>query len=472
MSYKPRKGFFMNINEQTDTIIAPLTPNTGGSVALLRISGSNAIEYANRFFSGTDLSDKKGGQFFFGSLRDPNGRIVDEIILSLFRSPSSYTGDDVVEVSCHANPFIVDQIIQLFLKAGCRMAEAGEFTKRAFLNGKMDLVQAEAVADIIAAQSSEGVKNSLSQLKGELSKQIQEIRTNIIRTASFLELDLDFTEEDLEIIHPTQVIKEIEQTMLSINAILNTYKQGTILSKGIDVLITGKPNVGKSSLMNALLDENRVIVSDTPGTTRDIIHEEIIIQNTRVRFYDSAGIRLTDSFIEAEGVERARNQFERADIILLLVDGSQELTYEDENLLKTLSQTYPDKTFVLINKNDLTTKSSTVKKIETTQLPSLSISAKKNINIETIKKHIIEKSGNNKSELQTGALLSNQRQYQKLKAAHSDLVKAVTSIKENIGYEFAAVDLRSAIHHLSEITGEITTDDILNSIFADFCIGK
>jgi tRNA modification GTPase len=462
----------MKKTEYTETIIAPLTPVTGGSVALLRISGSKAVDYANRFFTGSDLSEKKGGRFFFGSLKDIQGEIVDEIVLSLFRNPHSYTGEDVVEISCHANPFIVNQIIQLFLNAGCRMAEAGEFTKRAFLNGKMDLVQAEAVAEIIAAQSAEGVKNSLSQLKGNLSKQINKIRSGIIRTASFLELDLDFTEEDLEIIHPKQVLDETEKTIDSINTILETYKQGTILSKGIDVLITGKPNVGKSSLMNALLNEDRVIVSDKPGTTRDIIHEETVIQSTRVRFFDSAGIRLTDSSIEAEGVERARNQFKRADVILLLVDGSEPLSFEDENLLKTLSQTYNQKTIVIKNKSDLNSESSTREKIKKLGLPNLSVSAKKRTNIKTIKDLVIRTSGKTSGDPQSGALLSNQRQYQKLIAAKEHLQKAAESIRENIGYEFAAVDLRAAIQNLSEITGEITTDDILNSIFADFCIGK
>ncbi len=462
----------MKKKEQTETILAPLTPVTGGSVALLRISGSRAIDIANRFFYGTDLSEEMGGRFFFGSLKDVQGRIVDEVILSLFRKPQSYTGEDVVEIGCHSNPFIISQISQLFIDAGCRMAEPGEFTKRAFINGKMDLVQAEAVADLIAAQSAEGVRNSLSQLKGSLSKQIKEIRFGVIRTASLLELDLDFTEEDLEIIHPKQVLGEIEQTIKTINTILETYKQGTILSKGIDVLITGKPNVGKSSLMNALLNENRVIVSNTPGTTRDIIHEETIIQSTRVRFFDSAGIRLTDSSVEAEGVERARNQFERSDIILLLIDSSKPLSFEDENLLKTLSRTHPNKTIVIKNKSDLGSDKTTIEKIKNIGLPNLSVSAKKRTNIETIKKHIIMLSGERTGNPQSGSLLTNQRQYQKLIKTKIHLQKASDSIKQKIGYEFTAVDLRSAIQNLSEITGEITTDDVLNSIFAEFCIGK
>ena len=352
------------------------------------------------------------------------------------------------------------------------MAEPGEFTKRAFLNQKMDLIQAEAVAELIASQSSAGVKNSLAQLKGSLSKKIKTIRSAIIHTSAYLELDLDFTEEDLNIITPPQILGEVHNTLIAIDEILGTYRQGKILSKGIDVLITGKPNVGKSSLMNALIGENRVIVSATPGTTRDIIHEQTIIKNTMVRFLDSAGIRLTDSSIEAEGVERAREQFDIADIILMLIDVSEPMTHEDSNLLKSLLQTYPEKTIIIKNKIDLGVNEKTDENLKTVENITISVSAKKKTNIEKIKTEIISKSGAGFQEQQTGSMLTNRRQFEQLKAAREDMEKATTTIKQGLGYEFAAMDLRSAAEHLSEITGEISTDDILNSIFADFCIGK
>jgi tRNA modification GTPase len=462
----------MKILDNNDTIISPISSTLGGSVNLIRISGPNAIQMADRYFSNKNLMNEKGGQFFFGKLINQQTEIIDDIVLLLYKAPHSYTGEDVIEISCHGNAFIVDQILELFLSVGCRMSEPGEYTKRAFLNGKMDLVQAEAVADLISAKSRSLVKFSLDNLNGKLSKYIIQIKDQIINTASLLELDLDFNEENLNIVTDVQVKESLKAVIQKIEHLLKSYELGKVLNKGIEVLITGKPNVGKSSLMNALLEKNRVIVSSTPGTTRDTIHEDIIINNIMVRFIDTAGIHITEDQIEAEGVNRAKCLFEHANIILLVIDGSEELEEEDHNLIKSISSIYAEKLMILLNKSDLKKNNSTNDSVRASGVRNISISALKNDKIDFLKNEITSRFKNVNNNIQEDQLVTNQRQVNILIKIKESLESATNALDAKLGFEFISIDLRNAIDHLSEITGEISTDDILNNIFSSFCIGK
>jgi len=462
----------MKINDLKDTIIAPISSAVGGSVALLRISGDQAIAVADAFFPEKNLKAASGGRFFFGKLLNEKGDKIDEIVLLVYKAPHSFTGEDVIEMSFHANPLIVDRALRLFIKAGCRPAEPGEFSKRAFLNGKIDLIQAEAVADLIAARSQAAVNNSLMQLSGTFSSMIEQLKETLIKTAGLLELELDFSEQGLQIIAPQTIAKNIAQLIKKIERLINSQQTGRLLSEGIKVLITGKPNVGKSSLMNAFLDKNRVIVSETPGTTRDIVHEEIYIKNILVRFIDSAGIHLTDNVLEAEGIERARDYFEAADLIILVVDISEPLTKEDENLLKSVTRFYKEKLVIAGNKSDLGESPENKIFLSKQDRPVYKISAKKGTNTEELKRAIPDFLTDKDNLFPEEIFISNQRQMAILQQTKKALLAASAGLSEGRGYEFIAVDIREAIGVLSGLTGEITTDDILNTIFSSFCIGK
>ncbi|MGD9898280.1 MAG: tRNA uridine-5-carboxymethylaminomethyl(34) synthesis GTPase MnmE [Calditrichaceae bacterium] len=462
----------MIIEDQNDTIISLISSSTGGSVAILRISGNNAVSITEKFFPGYDLVKSSGGRFYVGNFLSSSHEVIDQVVLLIYKKPHSYTGEDVVEINCHANPFIIRKIIEEYLTANCRMAAPGEFSKRAFLNGKMDLVQAEAVADLINAKSNAIVKNSLLQLSGQLSGIIIKIKDDMIRIASLLELDLDFSEEDLNIITADQILEILNMAESKIDSLLKSYKVGHVLTKGIDVLIIGKPNVGKSSLMNAFLNKDRVIVSNVPGTTRDIIHEDIVINNTYVRFIDTAGIRITDDFIESEGVSRTTKFMKQADVIILLVDASEPLTSEDTHLISSMTAEYPQKLIVAANKTDKGTDQNCERYLNKVNVKTQYISAKLNKNIDVLKNSITEKIFLLEKEISEEVLITNERQYESLKKSRADLRSTKDGLMNGMGYEFIAVDIRTAIEHLSEITGEISTDDILNNIFSQFCIGK
>lgn len=462
----------MKIKNHNDTIISSITPSVGGSVALVRISGKKAVEISNDFFPPKNLLKISGGRFYFGKLIDEHNATIDEVVLLIYREPNSYTGEDIVEISCHSNPFIIEKVIKLFLNSGCRLAEPGEFSKRAFLNGKMDLIQAEAVADLIAAKSEAVVKNSLLQIDGRLSQIIKNIKEDLIKTASLLELDLDFNEDDIEIIKADQIIDSVNSAYTKIDSLLKSYNYGRILSKGIEVLITGKPNVGKSSLMNALLDKDRVIVSEQPGTTRDIVHEDILVDNILIRFIDSAGIQITSDSIEAEGVERARKLFDNANIILLMLDISEPFSQDDRNLLKAISSFYSSKMILVKNKIDIKEDGSNLQYLEKKNFKAFPVSAINGDNVRELKDKILKKIFSIDKNISEEILITNERQNTALIKTKEALVNVKKGIENHFGYEFAAVDMRLAIDSLSEITGEISTDDILDNIFSNFCIGK
>jgi tRNA modification GTPase len=454
------KGDLLN----TDTIIAPITGLTGGSVHMIRISGKDAIPLLNRFFS-KKIDARKQNVFFYGRLVNEENKPIDEVVAFVYKAPHSYTGEDVVEISCHANILITEEIIELFIRNGCRFAEPGEFTKRAFLNGKIDLLQAESVAELISARSKKAVENALSQLEGRFSKEIRQIRENIVKALSLLELNIDFSEEDIEVITDDEIYNILSQTEQAIARFLDSYQKGKLLQNGLKVLITGKPNVGKSSLMNALLEKDRVLVSDIPGTTRDIIHDEIYLDNILIKFMDTAGIRFSHDKLEQEGVKRAKELYTEADFILMLFDVSSEFTEEDRHLFE-LAQKYKEKVIFVGNKIDLRIHPGNKRTIDEN---FILISAKKKTNIEQIKETIKEKLKTVEIE---STFINTERQYNKLKAVLDSIRKAKKTLKENIGHEFVAMEIREVIHDLGELTGEITNEDVLNNIFSNFCIGK
>jgi tRNA modification GTPase len=461
----------MRLNNTYDTIIAPITPTIGGSVSLIRISGNQAIPVTNKLFIGSDLSEQNGNRLFHGQIKSDT-KIIDDVVVLLYKSPNSYTGEDIIEISCHGNPYIVEQILQLYILSGCRMANPGEFTKRAFLNGKMDLLQAEAVADLIAAKSQKGVQNSLMHIEGKISGLIHSLKDELVNTTSLITIDLDFSEEDLNIINHDKIAETINKSQNIIDSLIRTYQYGRILNKGAEVIICGKPNVGKSSLMNALIKRDRVIVSSIPGTTRDTIHEDIIMDNISVRFIDTAGIRITSDEVEAEGVNRSEAALDKADIILLVIDISEKLSYEDQNLIDKLKKSFLSNLIIVGNKNDKKIDVNTNNDLEKIDLPFIKVSAKTGKQINLLEEELINKLKCNHDILSEDIIITNQRQFEILSKINEALSRTLEGVQNKIGFEFIAVDMKTAIDYLSEITGEISTDDILNNIFSKFCIGK
>ena len=455
-----------------DTIIAPISATIGGSVSLIRVSGTDSISATTKFFKSIKLNTQPGNKFFHGHFFDLEHNSIDDVIILLYKKPNSYTGEDVIEISCHGNPFIVEQIISQYLKMGCRMAEPGEFTKRAFLNGKMDLLQAEAVADIIAAKSLTSIKNSLMQIQGRASYLVRALKEQLINVASLITVDLDFSEEDLNIITHDQLANRIKQSLQTVNKLLNSYNFGRRVNKGVEVIICGKPNVGKSSLMNSLIKQDRVIVSHIPGTTRDTIHEDVVIDNTLIRFVDTAGIRISNNKIEIEGINRSEATFRTADIILLVVDISNSLEQEDLKLMHRLLKSSKEKLIITGNKNDKQINLKTEEEIKRSDVPVVLVSAKTNKGVNKLEREIVKQLKINNDYLSEEIIITNQRQYDLLKKTKNALANSLKGTKKKLGFEFIAIDMQNAIEWLSEITGEITTDDILNNVFSKFCIGK
>ena len=455
-----------------DTIIAPISATIGGSVSLIRVSGTDSISTTTKFFKSIKLNTQPGNKFFHGHFFDLEHNSIDDVIILLYKKPNSYTGEDVIEISCHGNPFIVEQIISQYLKMGCRMAEPGEFTKRAFLNGKMDLLQAEAVADIIAAKSLTSIKNSLMQIQGRASYLVRALKEQLINVASLITVDLDFSEEDLNIITHDQLANRIKQSLQTVNKLLNSYNFGRRVNKGVEVIICGKPNVGKSSLMNSLIKQDRVIVSHIPGTTRDTIHEDVVIDNTLIRFVDTAGIRISNNKIEIEGINRSEATFRTADIILLVVDISNSLEQEDLKLMHRLLKSSKEKLIITGNKNDKQINLKTEEEIKRNDVPVVLVSAKTNKGVNKLEREIVKQLKINNDYLSEEIIITNQRQYDLLKKTKNALANSLKGTKKKLGFEFIAIDMQNAIEWLSEITGEITTDDILNNVFSKFCIGK
>ncbi len=454
----------MSAHEQT--IVALATAQGISAIAVIRLSGKDAIEITQRCFRGKDLRDQPSHTLHFGSLVDGE-RIVDEVLVSIFKEPNSFTKENSTEISCHGSPFIVKEIIKVLLKNGARLAEPGEFTKRAFLYGRFDLAQAEAVADLINAETDNARQAALNQMRGGFSKEINHLREELIHFASLVELELDFGEEDVEFAKRDDLRKLIHRIQSYLQSLIVSFDHGNVIKNGVPTVIAGKPNAGKSTLLNTLLNEERAIVSDIPGTTRDAIEDEMVLGGINFRFTDTAGLRETQDIIEAMGVERTRERMKKASLIIYLFDLTQttleEIAAEEETLTQ-LGIPY----IKVGNKVD---------KADPKLVTILEgydfvfISASNKTNISTLKEKIL--SFFDVSKVKTGdVLVTNLRHYHNLVQTHESLERVLTGMDEGVTGDFLAMDIRQSLHYLGEITGTITTDDLLANIFSKFCIGK
>ncbi|MGE5798659.1 MAG: tRNA uridine-5-carboxymethylaminomethyl(34) synthesis GTPase MnmE [Ignavibacteria bacterium] len=453
----------MIISSTEDTITAIATPPGCGAISIIRVSGAQTFDIADKIFSGQiKISEAGSHTVHYGRIINSTGDI-DDVLISIFKTPHSYTGEDSIEISTHGNPLILKKIVELLVQSGARLAEPGEFTKRAFLNNRIDLSQAEAVIDLISARTDTALRGARNQLDGILSKKISFLKNNLLNTISLVEIGLDFAEEDIEIIENKELLKKIENVSCEIENLLASYSFGKVIKDGVNVVIIGKPNVGKSSLLNYLLKEPRVIVSSIPGTTRDIIREEISIDGILFRMFDTAGIRDTQNEIEKEGVLRSREAIKNSDIVIFMNDTVQEYSFDILN--EACSLVDKKKIIPVINKIDLLNNQNYLN-------GDLGISVKTGEGIDHLLELLKEMALRNSNYTEKSAVVSNVRHYKCLENTKNSLEKAKESILNKYSGEFVAVDLRNAITNLSEIIGEVTTEDILNNIFQKFCIGK
>ncbi|MBI9039275.1 MAG: tRNA uridine-5-carboxymethylaminomethyl(34) synthesis GTPase MnmE [Bacteroidales bacterium] len=459
----------------TDTICAIATSPGIGAIAVIRVSGSESFKICEKMFSprkkNLRLSQAKSHSIHFGTIGDKNN-ILDEVLLSVFKAPNSYTGEDSVEISCHGSIYIQQKIQELLIKNGARHAKPGEFTLRGFLNAKFDLSQSEAVADLIASNSEASHHLAIDQMRGGFSQKIKELRAKLLEFASLIELELDFSEEDLEFAERPKLMKLLKEIENELKNLTDSFSVGNVLKTGIPVAIIGKPNVGKSTLLNALLNEEKAIVSDIPGTTRDAIEDTIVIEGISFRFIDTAGLRSAENEIESIGIERTYEKINQASVILYLFDISIETPKEIIENLNDFKDhiNNKNKKFILIgNKTD--------KLIETphgfkdlVELETIYISAKRKENINLISESLVKSV--NFENISDKTLVSNIRHYEALSKSLQAIKNIEEDFKNEIPTDLISTDIRDALHHLGEITGEITTNEILDSIFRKFCIGK
>jgi len=442
--------------QQQEPICAIATPSGVGAIGVVRISGAGAVELVNRLFKGKNLLEAQSHTIHFGTICD-SIQVIDEVLVSVFKSPRSFTKEDVVEISCHGSDYIIQQILKLLVRQGARLAKSGEFTQRAFLNGQFDLVQAEAVADLIAADSAAAHQTAIRQLRGGFSKQLATLRQELIHFASLIELELDFGEEDVEFANRDDLKALIVKLQRTIRPLIESFDFGNALKEGVPVAIIGAPNVGKSTLLNALLNEEKAIVTPIAGTTRDIVEDLLFMDGIKFRIIDTAGIRETQDLVESIGIERSKKAIENADIVLLIYDS--QATYDE-----ILPLAKDKKTIWVRNKIDQDTHEKYL------HGNSIGISAKTALGLEQLKTQIVEKFRTQNTKPET--TITNVRHYEHLLKTNQALSDALNGLNMNITGDFLAQDIRLALHHLGEITGQIVNDDLLANIFSKFCIGK
>ncbi|MCO5233056.1 MAG: tRNA uridine-5-carboxymethylaminomethyl(34) synthesis GTPase MnmE [Chitinophagales bacterium] len=445
--------------DKENTIVALSTPNGLGAIAVIRMSGKDTFSIINKCFKGGKIEKSQKPSVLYGHIYDENIQI-DEVVITCFWAPRSYTKEDTVEISCHGSVLIQRKIISLLIQLGARLALPGEYTQRAFLNGRFNLLQAEAVADVIASESEAQLQLALHQLKGGVSNQLKDMRNQLLDFSSLLELELDFGEEDVEFANREQLKTSVYSILNEVNKLSETFQYGNAIKNGISVAIIGPPNVGKSTLLNNLLEEEKAIVSDIAGTTRDVIEDTIVINGILFRFIDTAGIRETDDYVEALGIQRSKQMIAKAQIIIVLYDHSVGKHYI-EDIISEIHQS--QKPYLLV-------KNKTDKSSEKMFDNELSISALQHTNVEQLKEQLIELSGTTASPL--NVTVSNVRHFEALRESALSLNNVLYGIESGLSLELIAQELRSAIYYIGSITGEITPDDILGNIFSKFCIGK
>ena len=462
-----------------DTIVALSTPPGQGAIGVIRLSGANAISITDGFFKGKNLEKVDANTVHYGKIVDENDSIIDECVATIFRAPRSYTKEDVVEISCHGSQYIIEQIIQLCLRKGARMAKRGEFTMRAFLNGQLDLSQAEAVADLIASDSKSSHDLAMKQMRGGFSDKIKELRQELIDFAALIELELDFGEEDVEFADRGKLEKLVQKIQKEIKHLLDSFHLGNVMKNGVSTVIAGRPNAGKSTLLNALLNEDRAIVSSIPGTTRDTIEESLNINGIQFRLIDTAGIRKAQDEIEKIGVEKTIEKISESTIVVYLFDVTEsrpeDLWNDVENFLESSKVlTSKSSQIFVANKMDLYPQMNPkeyYKEGLIGQNNLITASALNKMNIEYLKEKL-HKNVIDDPTLMDQTIVTNSRHFDALHKSYEALDQVLTGLTTGITGDFIAMDIRASLYHLGEITGEISTDDLLESIFTRFCIGK
>ncbi|MCF2518624.1 tRNA uridine-5-carboxymethylaminomethyl(34) synthesis GTPase MnmE [Dyadobacter sp. CY351] len=448
---------------QQEVICALATPSGVGAIAVIRVSGLRSISMVKSIFKGKNLEEAETHTVHFGTIQAA-GEIIDEVLVTVFKTPRSFTKEDSIEISCHGSDYIIRQILKLLISKGARIAKPGEFTQRAFLNGQFDLVQAEAVADLIAADSQASHKTALNQLRGGFSKKLASLRTELIHFASLIELELDFGEEDVEFAEREDLRRLINALLAAIGPLIESFDLGNALKEGVPVAIIGSPNVGKSTLLNALLNEEKAIVTSIAGTTRDVIEDTIVLEGLKFRFIDTAGIRETTDLVESIGIERSKAAMEKADIVIFLFD-SLETLQESQQLRALL----PDGKQVLYVLNKIDIGEIAAESLGALQENVISISAKSQTGLSQLTNKLVSMVyGQSASD----TVVTNLRHYEHLVKTHDALNDVLNGLETGVTGDFLAQDIRLSLFHLGEITGTIVTDDLLENIFSRFCIGK
>lgn len=458
----------------TDTIAAIATPPGSGAISVIRLSGSESLNIVSVFFKPAAPilpKDFVSHKLYFGRFEAEN-QIIDEVLVSYFKAPGSYTSEDVIEISCHGSEYVQQRILNFLLEGGARLAEPGEFTLRAFMNGRMDLSQAEAVADLIASQSASAHKMAMNQMRGGISDKINYLRKRMIDMASLMELELDFSEEDVEFADRKQFYELIEELEKELTQLINSFSMGNVMKEGIPVAIIGKPNVGKSTLLNAILNEEKAIVSHIPGTTRDTIEDTFVLEGYKFRFIDTAGLRESDDYVENIGIERTYEKIKQATIIMYVCDIGQYGKEKVEDVLVEFNQYIQDesKHFIFVaNKIDQLNEPLPHLK-EILDLNTVFVSAKRKENVQLLTEALVDVV--REYSISDDIIVSNSRHYHALVKAQTSIYNLKDGFDNNLPTDLIASDIRQALHELGTITGEITTDDLLGNIFSKFCIGK
>lgn len=462
-----------NTTLQNDTIVAISTPHGVGGIAVIRVSGKDAVLFVSRCWHGKPIEEMKSHTAHFGRITDAFGEELDEVVLTVFKAPHSFTGEDVIEIACHGSLWIQQQIVNVLIDCGCRAASGGEFTRRAFANGKLDLSQAEAVADIIASSSRASHRVAMNQMRGVFSQRIGELRQQLLQFVSLIELELDFSEEDVTFADREKLLSLANQIHGVIKRLAESYATGNVIKNGLPVAIVGQTNAGKSTILNALLHDDKALVSDIQGTTRDVIEDTIVIGGITFRFIDTAGIRHSSDTIEAMGIERTFRKLDQAQIVLWVIDGTENPQDVAQFMADNIEPHCHDKQLMaVINKADVASADNIAAITKAIgQLKHVVISAKREADIAMLQQQVTEAAAIPQID-DNAVVVTNARHYEALVRADEALARSIAGLKSGLSGDLVSQDIRECLHYLGEITGEISNNEILGEIFSHFCIGK